>query len=104
MPERVPITLSPATVEVQFNLRFSTELDEHAIKKRTFAILDKYGFKYAISWRLSGNPFLTKSGELVAAAHSAILSVTGYEPKDDTGGGTSDGRFIAPYGRASRSN
>jgi succinyl-diaminopimelate desuccinylase len=88
----------PSNVEVQFNLRFSTELDEHHIKQRTHAILDKHGFKYAINWRLSGNPFLTTGGELIEAAHAAIKTVTGYEPKDDTGGGTSDGRFIAPTG------
>jgi len=88
----------PGQVEVQFNLRFSTELDEHTIKQRTHAILDKHGFKYDITWRLSGNPFLTTGGELIASAHAAVKVVTGYEPKDDTGGGTSDGRFIAPTG------
>lgn len=88
----------PGNVEVQFNLRFSTELDEHIIKQRTHAILDKYGFKYDLQWRLSGNPFLTAHGELIDAAHAAIKTVTGYETKDDTGGGTSDGRFIAPTG------
>jgi succinyl-diaminopimelate desuccinylase len=86
----------PGQVEVQFNLRFSTELDEHTIKQRTHAILDKHGFKYDLQWRLSGNPFLTKRGELIDAAHAAIKAVTGYGPNDDTGGGTSDGRFIAP--------
>jgi succinyl-diaminopimelate desuccinylase len=88
----------PGNVEVQFNLRFSTELDEHTIKKRTRAILDKQGFKYDVEWRLSGNPFLTERGELIDASHAAIKSVTGHETKDDTGGGTSDGRFIAPTG------
>jgi succinyl-diaminopimelate desuccinylase len=88
----------PGNVEVQFNLRFSTELDEHIIKKRTHAILDKHGFSYDMQWRLSGNPFLTKRGELIEAAHAAIKTITGYETKDDTGGGTSDGRFIAPTG------
>jgi succinyl-diaminopimelate desuccinylase len=88
----------PGTVEVQFNLRFCTELDEQTIKQRTHAILDKHGLKYDIVWRLSGNPFLTKKGELTDAVHAAIKSVTGHETKDDTGGGTSDGRFIAPTG------
>ncbi len=61
-------------------------------------LLDKHGLKYDIAWRLSGNPFLTKKGELTNAIHAAVLTVTSYEPKDDTGGGTSDGRFIAPTG------
>ncbi|MBK8816417.1 MAG: succinyl-diaminopimelate desuccinylase [Methylococcaceae bacterium] len=88
----------PGSVEVLFNLRFCTELDEQIIKQRTHAILDKYGFEYEIQWRLSGNPFLTEKGELINATHAAIKAVTGYETKDDTGGGTSDGRFIAPTG------
>ena len=88
----------PGSVEVQFNLRFCTELDEATIKQRTHAILDKYGFKYDLQWRLSGNPFLTEKGKLIDAAHQAIKTVTGRTTIDDTGGGTSDGRFIAPTG------
>ncbi|MCK5830654.1 MAG: succinyl-diaminopimelate desuccinylase [Methylococcales bacterium] len=88
----------PGELEVQFNLRFCTELDEHTIKQRTKAIFDKYDFKYDLQWRLSGNPFLTEKGELIDAAHTAIKQVTGFDTLDDTGGGTSDGRFIAPTG------
>ena len=88
----------PGTAEIQFNLRFCTELDEVIIKQRTSAILDKYDFKYDIQWRLSGNPFLTEKGALIDATHAAIKAVTGFETIDDTGGGTSGGRFIAPTG------
>jgi succinyl-diaminopimelate desuccinylase len=88
----------PGSAEVQFNLRFCTELNEETIKQRTCAILEKYGFKYDLQWRLSGNPFLTEKGALIDATHAAILTVTGFETLDDTGGGTSDGRFIAPTG------
>ena len=88
----------PGDVEVQFNLRFCTELNEETIKQRTATILDKYDFKYDLQWRLSGNPFLTEGGALIDAAHTAIKQVTGVETLDDTGGGTSDGRFIAPTG------
>ena len=88
----------PGQLEIQFNLRFCTELDEAIIKARTQAILDKYEFKYDLQWRLSGNPFLTSQGELIDATHAAIKSICGFETLDDTGGGTSDGRFIAPTG------
>ena len=88
----------PGSAEVQFNLRFCTELNEEIIKQRTCAILDKYNFKYDLQWRLSGNPFLTEKGALIDATHAAIKTVTGFETLDDTGGGTSDGRFIAPTG------
>jgi succinyl-diaminopimelate desuccinylase len=88
----------PGDVKVQFNLRFCTELNEKVIKQRVHAILDKYGLKYELQWRLSGQPFLTQPGELIDATHDAIKTVTGFETRDDTGGGTSDGRFIAPSG------
>lgn len=88
----------PGHLEVQFNLRFCTELNESIIKERTQTILDKYDFDYDLQWRLSGNPFLTAQGELIAAAHAAIAQIIGTEPLDDTGGGTSDGRFVAPTG------
>jgi succinyl-diaminopimelate desuccinylase len=88
----------PGDLVAQFNLRFSTELNDESIKRRTHEILDRFGFRYELQWRLSGNPFLTPPGELIAATHAAIKSVTGYETVDDTGGGTSDGRFIAPTG------
>lgn len=88
----------PGQLEIQFNLRFCTELDEATIKARTQAILDRHGFKYDLQWRLSGNPFLTSQGELIDATHAAIKSVCGFDTVDDTGGGTSDGRFIAPTG------
>jgi succinyl-diaminopimelate desuccinylase len=88
----------PADVEVMFNLRFSTELNADIIKQRVHAILDQHSFSYDLDWRLSGNPFLTSSGTLIDAAHKVIKKVTGLETIDDTGGGTSDGRFIAPTG------
>ena len=88
----------PGSAEVQFNLRFCTELNEEIIKQRTCAILDKHNFKYDLQWRLSGNPFLTEKGALIDATHAAIKTITGFETLDDTGGGTSDGRFIAPTG------
>jgi len=88
----------PGSLEMLFNLRFCTELDEQTIKQRTHAIFDRYGFAYDIQWRLSGNPFLTEQGALIDATHAAIKTVTGYDTVDDTGGGTSDGRFIAPTG------
>ena len=88
----------PGDVEVIFNLRFSTELNEAVIKQRVHAILDRFDLQYELKWRLSGNPFLTSQGELIEATHAAIQKVCNIETLDDTGGGTSDGRFIAPTG------
>jgi succinyl-diaminopimelate desuccinylase len=47
---------------------------------------------------VSGEPFYTPPGALSAAAVESIQAITGSAPKLSTGGGTSDGRFIAPMG------
>ncbi|WP_296702801.1 succinyl-diaminopimelate desuccinylase [Thiocapsa sp. UBA6158] len=88
----------PGRLEAQFNLRFSTELDPETIQARVRSILDAGGFDYDLDWRLSGNPFLTPAGELVAASRESIAAVTGIQTQLSTSGGTSDGRFIGPTG------
>ena len=61
-------------------------------------MLDRHGLNYELGWTLNGLPFLTDSGSLVAATVEAIKKVQGLEPRLETSGGTSDGRFIAPTG------
>jgi succinyl-diaminopimelate desuccinylase len=88
----------PGELEVTFNFRYSTELDHAAIQRRVEAILDRHGLRYTLHWKLSGEPFLTGTGELVKAVRTAIREVSGLETRLATDGGTSDGRFIAPTG------
>ncbi len=88
----------PGDVQVMFNLRFSTELNQQKITQRVEALLDQYDFDYDIDWNLSGQPFLTSQGELVDAAQQSIEEITGIKTQLSTAGGTSDGRFIAPTG------
>ena len=88
----------PGRLEASFNFRFSTALTEAVIKQRVHAILDRHGLDYEIAWRLSGAPFLTAGSVLIEAVQSALTEVTGQRARPDTGGGTSDGRFIAPTG------
>jgi len=88
----------PGVLDIQFNLRFSTESSEDSLKSQVNEILARHGLEYEIDWRLSGQPFLTPVGELVDAARAAIRSTTGIDTELSTSGGTSDGRFIAPTG------
>lgn len=88
----------PGTLTVQFNFRFSTEVTEAELRRRTEAILDAHSLDYELRWSLSGQPFLTASGALVEATVASIKAVTGLTPELSTAGGTSDGRFIAPTG------
>ncbi len=89
----------PGHVEVIFNFRFCTESTAEDLKGRVGAILDRHGLRYEADWWLSGEPFLTRNGALIDAARASIADVTGQpSPTLFTGGGTSDARFIAPWG------
>lgn len=88
----------PGTVDIIFNLRFSTALTPDDIKQTIYDLLSKHKLEYDIEWNLSGLPFLTAEGDLVEAAQRAIKSVMGFDTELSTAGGTSDGRFIAPTG------
>jgi len=85
-------------VEILFNLRFSTEISESRIRQRIEAILESHELVYELAWALSGNPFLTRNGNLIDAAKAAIRKVRDFDTELSTSGGTSDGRFIAPTG------
>lgn len=88
----------PGELVAQFNFRFSTEQTAEDLKQAVAEILDRHGLSYELGWELSGNPFLTEPGALVAAVDAAIFEATGYHPELRTDGGTSDGRFIARLG------
>ena len=88
----------PGQLEASFNFRFSTAVTEAELKQRVAAILDAHGLRYTLHWRLSGAPFLTTGTRLVDAVQAALVQVQGRPARLDTGGGTSDGRFVAPTG------
>ena len=81
-----------------FNFRFSTETSQNELEEKVESTLKKYNLDYNLEWKLSGAPFLTNSGSLIDAATTAIKEIVGIDTVCSTGGGTSDGRFIAPTG------
>lgn len=85
----------PGECKVLFNFRFASVTSADALKARTEEILDRHGLDYSLSWHLSGKPYLTGRGNLVAALSDAIRTELGVEAELSTTGGTSDGRFIA---------
>ena len=88
----------PGELKARFNLRYSPVQTVEALKKTVEDILARHGVRHTIEWYVSGEPFYTPPGELSQAAVDAISAVTGAAPQLSTGGGTSDGRFIAPLG------
>jgi len=92
------VNVIPAALTARFNFRYSTEWHHDELRQRVHAVFDSHDIDYAIDWHLSGEPFLTGPGELIDAAVAAVRDIAGLEPELSTGGGTSDGRFIAPSG------
>ena len=90
--------VTPGDLTARFNFRYSTEWDHHSLKKRVHAIIDAHEIDYELNWHLSGEPFLTETGELIDAVCEAVREQTGTSPELSTAGGTSDGRFISPAG------
>lgn len=98
----------PGHAELSFNFRFSTELTsqiieqrvEHIVKTELAKIAQSSGKKYdyQLRYEVSGEPFLTREGTLVNAMREACKKTLGINPTLSTGGGTSDARFVAPFG------
>jgi succinyl-diaminopimelate desuccinylase len=88
----------PGELKARFNLRFSTEQTVDTLQATVERILREHGVKHSLDWFISGFPFFTVPGTLSEAVSRAVLEELGVTPKLSTGGGTSDGRFIAPMG------
>jgi succinyl-diaminopimelate desuccinylase len=88
----------PGELKARFNLRYSPVQTLEQLKATVEEILRRHRVRYTLEWYVSGEPFYTPPGLLCAAVGDAVAQVTGVRPKLSTGGGTSDGRFIAPLG------
>ncbi|MDX2345877.1 MAG: succinyl-diaminopimelate desuccinylase [Legionella sp.] len=88
----------PGTLILQLNIRYSTEQTSEKLIAAIQAHFKKYQLNPNITWRLNGKPFLTPPGTLVNACVDAITEHTKNAPELSTSGGTSDARFIAPFG------
>ncbi len=88
----------PDTIELTFNFRFGTASTVENLQKRVTEILEKHQLQFDLQWDLSAQPFLTTQGKLMDCVKKSIQEITELDPVLSTGGGTSDGRFIAPTG------
>ncbi len=88
----------PGELKARFNIRFSTEQSVASLQATVEELLRRHGVRYSLEWFVSGQPFLTTPGALSEAATRAVREQLGIETRLSTGGGTSDGRFIAPMG------
>jgi len=91
--------VTPGMAEVWFNFRNSPASPSDDIKAVVEAMLEEHDIRdFDLNWRVSGEAFHSSAGQLRIATIEAIHQELGFEPELNTGGGTSDGRFIAPLG------
>ena len=88
----------PGELCVNFNFRYSSASSELTLRAQVEKILDHHGVHFELRTRVASAPFLTQERTLIDAAVAACREHLGIDPRLDTGGGTSDGRFIAPTG------
>ncbi len=92
------VNVSPDTLRACFNLRFSPAVTANALQQRIEQLCRQHALDFEIEWRPSAEPFSSTPGMLHSAVEHAAMKVAGLTPERSAGGGTSDGRFIAPYG------
>ena len=92
------INVIPGEIDLWVAFRFSPAISHEEIQQRFAAMLAKHDLRHELTWELSGEPFLTRPGELIDAVEKTIDEQLGISPELSTSGGTSDARFIAPTG------
>ncbi len=88
----------PGRARARFNLRFSPALTASDIQSQIEALLAQHTNHGQIDWLHSADPFSAPAGPLRDAVMQSVEDITGQQPRPNTAGGTSDGRFIAPLG------
>jgi succinyl-diaminopimelate desuccinylase len=87
----------PATATARLNIRFNDHHSGAALTGWLRAAIGQYAPEFELDVSVSGESFLTAPGPLVELLSGAVAKATGITPKLDTGGGTSDARFIAQF-------
>lgn len=87
----------PAAARAAFNIRFNDRHTGASLEAWVRATVARHAERFDLKTAISGEAFLTQPGEAVSRLSQAIAAETAITPKLDTGGGTSDARFIARY-------
>lgn len=86
----------PARAVARLNIRFNDRHTATALQQRIRAALEAAGARFTAAFACTAQAFVTKPGPFVTALRAAVRRARGIEPRLDTGGGTSDARFLAP--------
>jgi succinyl-diaminopimelate desuccinylase len=87
----------PPEARARLNIRFNDRHTEASLTARLRDALSREAPRHELRVECSGEAFLTQPGPFVDALVRAVRAETGEAPRLDTGGGTSDARFIARH-------
>ena len=97
--DEVASNMIPRSIDIVFNLRFSSELTQDDIKNNFKNIISKFNCEYEIDWNCSAEPFITNEGRLTKVLQEAIKETVNINSNLSTTGGTSDARFISRHAK-----
>ncbi len=84
----------PAMAQARVNIRFNDLHTSESLRNWIGDVVSYHAPEATMEVAVSGESFLTDPGTEVGQLSEAVQAVTGRQPKLDTGGGTSDARFI----------
>ena len=87
----------PGSATARLNIRFNDLHSSASLGEHLRAVLAEHAPRHELKLSCSGESFLTQPGPFVEALKRAVRAACGREPTLDTGGGTSDARFISRY-------
>ena len=87
----------PATARASLNIRFNDHHTGAALRAWLEHETQTHAPGATIAVQIGGEPFLSAPSRETEALFRAVEAVTGRRPAADTGGGTSDARFLAPF-------
>jgi succinyl-diaminopimelate desuccinylase len=89
--------VTPNELQMMFNIRNNTHITQEEVK--AFVAKHFNGLPYELRLTQGSYPFKTDTNtKIVKKIDAAIEKITGLKPKHSTAGGTSDARFMAPFG------
>ena len=95
------VNVIPASAEARFNIRYNDRHSPDSLKallrEQATLALSGTDLSVALDFEPPSHTFLTEPGPLDALLSEAVREITGLTPSLETGGGTSDARFIKDY-------
>lgn len=87
----------PGLARARLNIRFNDRHTGASLEAWLRAALAQHAERFELEVAVNGEAFLTAPGPLVDRLAAAVAEAAGVAPRLDTGGGTSDARFIARH-------